>query len=238
MSTSFAVSGLRDAASVATPARTAEVAGPPPDRSFADVLAGRGGDAATPLLEGDAFADSLYGAFSAAGACSAPGASPASAPDGAGSSARPAVPVAALADNAAEDSSHAMGTMAKPERLRDEGDPRDPAMTYPAFPLAPSIEPQAASAASHAAFSPALTFEELLPQYVRRIAWSGDGKKGAVRLELGAGSLAGSTLLIEADDRDVRVHLSAPSDVDGAAWGERIRQRLVARGLNVEIEID
>jgi hypothetical protein len=83
------------------------------------------------------------------------------------------------------------------------------------------------------------SLEDLLPALVRRVAWSGDGRRGAVRLELGAGELAGATLLVQVDEGRVRVRLSAPSGVDVGAWRGRIADRLEARGLAVDsVEVD
>lgn len=79
-----------------------------------------------------------------------------------------------------------------------------------------------------------VSLEEILPQLVRKIAWAGDGKKGSVRIELGAGELAGSTLLVHADEGKVRVELNVPPGVDAHAWKERIHSKLTARGLDVE----
>jgi hypothetical protein len=75
------------------------------------------------------------------------------------------------------------------------------------------------------------SLEELLPALVRRVAWSGDGRSGTVRLELGAGPLAGATLLVHADAGRVRVRLDLPAGVDAADWEQRIRQRLEARRI-------
>ena len=88
----------------------------------------------------------------------------------------------------------------------------------------PPLVPEAARA----------SLAELLPALVRRVAWSGDGRKGAIRLELGAGALAGATLVVEADDGRVRVHLRAPPGVDLTAWRNRIGARLAARLLVVD----
>jgi hypothetical protein len=83
------------------------------------------------------------------------------------------------------------------------------------------------------------SLEDLLPALVRRVAWSGDGRRGAVRLELGAGELAGGTLLVQVDEGRVRVKLSAPPGVDVGAWRGRIVDRLEARGLAVDsVEAD
>ena len=83
------------------------------------------------------------------------------------------------------------------------------------------------------------SLEDLLPALVRRVAWSGDGRRGTVRLELGAGELAGGTLLVQVDDGRVRVRLTAPPGVDVSAWRGRITDRLEARGLAVDsVEAD
>lgn len=79
-----------------------------------------------------------------------------------------------------------------------------------------------------------VSLEEILPALVKKIAWAGDGRKGSVRIELGAGELAGSTLLVHADDGKVRVQLDTPPGVDAAHWKQRIHDKLAARGLDVE----
>ena len=94
------------------------------------------------------------------------------------------------------------------------------------------------SSASEAAEAPTRTarssLEELMPSMVKKVAWSGDGTRGAVRLELGSGTLAGSTLLVHAEGSRVRVQLDAPSGTDHASWQREIRTRLEARGLTVD----
>lgn len=78
------------------------------------------------------------------------------------------------------------------------------------------------------------SIDELLPALVRRVAWSREGRRGTVRLELGAGALAGAELLVESEEGRVRVHLRAPAGVDLEAWRRRIARRLAARGLQVD----
>jgi hypothetical protein len=122
-------------------------------------------------------------------------------------------------------------------------DPLDPATRQSAqlaplvldAPIAPS--PSAASAALVEGPARA-SLEDMLPTLVRRIAWSGDGRKGTLRLEFGAGALAGGTLLVTSDEGRVRVELDAPAGVDTAAWKERIASRLEERRLEVsDIEV-
>jgi len=97
---------------------------------------------------------------------------------------------------------------------------------FPSFAERPAEAPVEARAAA--------SLEDLLPQLVRRVAWGGDRRAGTVRLELGAGALAGATLLIHAEDGRVRVELRAPAGTDAAGWRDRIHDRLTARGLLVD----
>jgi hypothetical protein len=84
----------------------------------------------------------------------------------------------------------------------------------------------------------AVSLEDLLPALVRRVAWSGDGKRGTVRLEIGSGELAGATLLVHADAGRVRVQLEVPAGADVRSWQERIVQRLLSRDIPVdEVEV-
>jgi len=114
----------------------------------------------------------------------------------------------------------------------------------------PSLDPSARHAAQlapPAAFAPApvdvlppvaanavVPLETLFPALVKRIAWSGDAKRGTMRLELDdAGALGGAVIVIHADGDGVRVQMSSPRGVD-AEWKERIASRLASRGLRVE----
>ncbi len=125
--------------------------------------------------------------------------------------------------------------------LRDE-DPLDPmtrwsAQSAPPPTATPSIVPPAPSPSIDPSSPIAVartSLEDLLPSLVRKVAWSGDGRRGTVRMELGAGALAGATLLIHADDGRVRVELDAPSHVNAAEWRTRIHDRLTRRGLLVD----
>jgi hypothetical protein len=60
-----------------------------------------------------------------------------------------------------------------------------------------------------------------------------------VRLELGGGELAGSTLVVHSDAGRIAVHLSVPGGTNLAQWKERIAARLTGRGLDVqEVEVE
>jgi hypothetical protein len=91
-----------------------------------------------------------------------------------------------------------------------------------AVPLAGEVAPSARAAAS---------LDDLLPSLVRRIAWSGDRRRGTLWLEIGAGELSGATLLVEAEGGRVRVRLEVPPGVNGCEWQRRIAGRLAARGV-------
>jgi hypothetical protein len=75
------------------------------------------------------------------------------------------------------------------------------------------------------------SLEHLIPALVRRVAWSGDGRRATARLEIGAGELAGAILLVHADAGHIHVHLDVPPGVDARAWQRRIAGRLAARNI-------
>jgi|GEM_PF-1970264 len=95
-------------------------------------------------------------------------------------------------------------------------------------PMQPAATPPGEAPVARAA---AASLEDLLPALVRRVAWSGDGHRGTMRLELGAGELAGATLLVHAEGGRVRVELAVPPGVSAGHWQERIRERLQARNI-------
>ena len=79
-----------------------------------------------------------------------------------------------------------------------------------------------------------VSLEEMLPAIARRVAWSNDGRRGAVRIELGGGRLAGTTLVVTSEDGRVSVDLEMPSTVATYGWQQRIADRLRSRGLDVD----
>ena len=92
------------------------------------------------------------------------------------------------------------------------------------------VELETAAAQTNARVS----LEELVPQLVKKIAWSGDAQRGMVRMELGAGDLAGGTLTVSAENGRVSVHVAAPPGTDAGEWKSRIANRLAARGIAVD----
>ena len=116
------------------------------------------------------------------------------------------------------------------------GDPLDP-VARQAAQLAPPLASMTTGATELGDVPAAMartSLEQLLPALVRRVAWSGDGRKGTVRLELGAGGMAGAEVVVESDEGRVRVQLRAPVGVDAEAWRRRVEGRLMARGLQVD----
>lgn len=131
----------------------------------------------------------------------------------------------------------ASGELNAEARRSLRGDPLDPA-TRQSAQLAPMF-PEAGAQAIPVAAAPAelvarASLEDVLPAIVRRIAWSGDGRKGSLRLEFGAGALAGGTLTVHAEDGRVRVELRAPPGADTSAWKERIVSRLEERRVSID----
>ncbi len=109
-----------------------------------------------------------------------------------------------------------------------------PAAAPPLFTAQPTPEPATPAGATSAQARGAVALQELWPALVRRVAWDGDSRRAAMRLELGAGALAGAVLLLRYDEGHVRVTLSDPSGADLDAWRARIAARLAAAGLQVE----
>ncbi len=124
-------------------------------------------------------------------------------------------------DAAARQAAHLAAPGLSPDALMQ---PRAPTLTF---------DPSTPSAGASAA--PPASLEEILPALVRKIAWSGDARRGAVRIELGSGALAGATLVVAADRGRVQVTLRAHDGAGLDSWRERIAARLAARGLDVEV---
>lgn len=80
----------------------------------------------------------------------------------------------------------------------------------------------------------ARSLEELVPALVRRIAWAGDRHKGTVRLELGAGAYAGTTVTVHAEGGRVRVELGGAEGPELDRLRARLDARLRGQGLDVE----
>jgi hypothetical protein len=80
----------------------------------------------------------------------------------------------------------------------------------------------------------ARSLEELLPALVRKIAWAGDRHRGTVRLELGAGAYAGTTVTVHADGGRLRVEIAGQEGPELDRLRVRLDARLRGHGLDVE----
>lgn len=69
---------------------------------------------------------------------------------------------------------------------------------------------------------------------LRSIAWGGDRRRGAARLELAGAHHAGTTVLIESDGGALSLSLEAPPGVDVHALADRLRARLERKGLTLQ----
>ncbi|MCB9590385.1 MAG: hypothetical protein H6718_33550 [Polyangiaceae bacterium] len=78
-----------------------------------------------------------------------------------------------------------------------------------------------------------LQLDPNLAEMIRRVAWGKSDGRSTLRLELG-GSMRGAVLLLGAEGGQVSVSLELPGGEDADAWQARLRQRLEARGLNLE----
>jgi hypothetical protein len=119
--------------------------------------------------------------------------------------------------------------------------PLDPLLCQLAIQL--GITPTAGPSVGGAGDSPAALplredLQNLITGLARRVAWGGDRRKGSARIELAVGPLAGSTLIVHAEQRSVTVELElAPGASLTGDWQQRILQRLNARGLSAEIRV-
>lgn len=127
------------------------------------------------------------------------------------------------------------GVSAEPDERghkHDRDDDLDPSARQAAQ-LAPpmSLSPRQDAAAAAPLANARVSLEELVPQLVKKIAWSGDARGGTVRMELGAGELAGATLTVSAEHGRVSVRVDTPPGTDTASWGTRLRSRLEGKGI-------
>jgi hypothetical protein len=117
-------------------------------------------------------------------------------------------------------------------REEDALDPsaRQAAQLAPPMTVAPRQDTSQAASLANARVS----LEDLVPQLVKKIAWSGDAQRGTVRMELGAGELSGATLTVSAEHGRVSVRVDAPPGTDTSAWRDRLAARLEAKGLAID----
>ncbi|MCC6214063.1 MAG: hypothetical protein IT376_04295 [Polyangiaceae bacterium] len=92
---------------------------------------------------------------------------------------------------------------------------------------------RAAPVATAAPAPPVVDLGAVVPRLVRRLAWGGDGRRGAARIEVGAGALGGSTITVQADGEEVALDLDLAPGIDAAPVEARLRERLARRGVRL-----
>lgn len=108
--------------------------------------------------------------------------------------------------------------------------PLDPLARHLALDRPLPVPPPAAAPPPNA---PLIHVEQLVARLVRRVAWGGDGRRGAARIEVGAGELAGATITVESCGRELSLDVDLPPGVPADAWRERIAARLRSRGFEL-----
>jgi hypothetical protein len=77
------------------------------------------------------------------------------------------------------------------------------------------------------------SLEVLLGRFARRMAWGADKRVATARIEVGSGLLAGATITVTSTGRELSVDIDLPLNAVAGAFGERLQQRLSARGFEV-----
>jgi len=97
----------------------------------------------------------------------------------------------------------------------------------------------APAAAAPAALPLREDLQNLLTGLARRVAWGGDRRKGAARIELSEGALAGATLVVHTEQRSVSVEIELPGGTSaGQGLQQRILDRLEGRGFAARVRIE
>ncbi|MBI3201772.1 MAG: hypothetical protein HYZ29_09545 [Myxococcales bacterium] len=109
-------------------------------------------------------------------------------------------------------------------------EPFDPLARALALPVSRGFEPSAPTPAAPAP-TLALPDELALERLVRRFSWGGNGKRGSARIELGSGPLAGATLVVHAEGREVSIEVEGGEDHAVGELARRVKARLDGKGL-------
>jgi hypothetical protein len=120
------------------------------------------------------------------------------------------------------------------ERDGHDLDASDPTWAHRTALMAPPLHDVQADARAHVdTVARHASVEELAPQLLRKMAWSGDGKRGAARLELGSGTLSGAVVTLEADGREVALAVEGLTASEESSLRERLAEGLSARGFRL-----
>ncbi len=75
--------------------------------------------------------------------------------------------------------------------------------------------------------------DRLVSDVVRSIAWGGNQRRGAARIELGGERYGGTRLVVEVDGDELRLRVDAPPGVDTDDLRARLAERFARRGLSL-----
>jgi len=138
------------------------------------------------------------------------------------------------------------GRTPRPELGAEGPDVRDPRRNsddpgVPAEPDLPVLEPFGVLLGSFGGFearapelSPAASVpERLVSDVVRSLAWGGNQRRGAAKLELGGERYGGTRLVVEVDGDRLRLQVDAPPGVDSEELRARLAERFARRGLSL-----
>lgn len=73
--------------------------------------------------------------------------------------------------------------------------------------------------------------DRLVGEVVRAIAWGGNQRRGAARIELGGERYGGTRLVVEVDGDQLWLRVDAPPGVDAQELRARLSERFARRGL-------
>lgn len=122
----------------------------------------------------------------------------------------------------------------EPEPEAVEGEPCDPAWAHRAALMAPPPGDVQGEARAHVEqVGRHASIEQLAPTLLRKMAWSGDGRRGAARLELGAGSLSGAVVTLEAEHGVVALSVEGLDPREESSLRRRLAEGLAARGFRL-----
>ena len=82
-----------------------------------------------------------------------------------------------------------------------------------------------------AADAPGLVPDRLVSDVVRALAWGGNQRRGAARIELGGERYGGTRLVVEVDGDELWLSVDAPPGVDAEGLRGRLAERFARRGL-------
>jgi hypothetical protein len=103
--------------------------------------------------------------------------------------------------------------------------------------LTPAVSQAPGLAPSPTALPPTADLQQLLTGLARRVAWGGDRRRGTARIELSEGALAGATLVVHTEQREVSVELELPAGAGAQGWEARLTERLEGRGFSARVRV-